>query len=353
MDDRSMDELQNPMVTDSEQDDAASDARDETNDDASQAADERNEFVAAWDEAEQRGAANAESPVNTDETFEPDERFNDASEPFVGRWNRLVSTTNWEKGRIVQQWRDAMIDDDAPASQYSDEAWARRVGGVTGQHVGRLRRVYQRFGAVCETYDGLYWSHFQAAIDWNDAEMWLEGAAQSSWSVAEMRRQRWDSLSEVDRAAAARVDSIAELTAGDVDEDFEPARNEKPLPDTVKPKFDEVHSGPRHDGPDFGADSDEGSSTNGRGKPEEESKSRDDGASIYSGDEARTISFVRPFENLAELPDDLAEAFEAYKLAILRHKLEGWQQISRDDVLASLDALKELAVAPSSSDAPF
>ena len=35
---------------------------------------------------------------------------------------------------------------------------------------------------------------------------------------------------------------------------------------------------------------------------------------------------------------------DAFKLAILRHKAEGWQQISRSDVLASLDALKELAM---------
>ena len=29
-----------------------------------------------------------------------------ASGPYLGRWNRLVSTTNWEKGRIICQWRE-------------------------------------------------------------------------------------------------------------------------------------------------------------------------------------------------------------------------------------------------------
>ena len=62
---------------------------------------------------------------------------------------------------------------------------------------------------------------------------------------------------------------------------------------------------------------------------------------------------MRPFENLGELPDDLAEAFDAFKLSILHHKQESWEQISRDDVLASLDALKELALAPSADDSPF
>jgi hypothetical protein len=65
------------------------------------------------------------------------------------------------------------------------------------------------------------------------------------------------------------------------------------------------------------------------------------------GEAEDEIQFVRPFENLAELPEDLAEAFESFKLAILRHKTDDWRQISRDDVLASLDALKELVLAPS------
>src|SRR6478735_7734535 len=101
-----------------------------------------------------------------------------ASQPFVGQWNRLVSTTNWDKGRIINDWRQALVAQDAAVTEYSDEAWGRLVGGVTGQHVGRLRRVSQRFGASQHQYAGLFWSHFQAALDWNDAEMWLEGAVQ-------------------------------------------------------------------------------------------------------------------------------------------------------------------------------
>ena len=42
----------------------------------------------------------------------------------------------------------------------------------------------------------------------------------------------------------------------------------------------------------------------------------------------------------------MSDAFEAYKLCILRHKLAGWQEISCDDMLASLDSLKQLALAP-------
>ena len=56
---------------------------------------------------------------------------------------------------------------------------------------------------------------------------------------------------------------------------------------------------------------------------------------------------MRPFASLAELPADLADAFESFKLAILRHKLAGWSEVAREDVLGALDSLKGLALAPS------
>ena len=33
----------------------------------------------------------------------------EASAEFLGRWSRLVSTTNWEKGHIINEWRQALI----------------------------------------------------------------------------------------------------------------------------------------------------------------------------------------------------------------------------------------------------
>ena len=34
-------------------------------------------------------------------------QVDDASRAFVGKWHTLVSTTNWEKGRIISEWRAA------------------------------------------------------------------------------------------------------------------------------------------------------------------------------------------------------------------------------------------------------
>ncbi|QDU28772.1 hypothetical protein ETAA8_38770 [Anatilimnocola aggregata] len=263
-----------------------------------------------------------------------------ASQPFVGQWNRLVSTTNWDKGRIILDWRQALLAQEAIVTEYSDEAWARLVGGVTGQHVGRLRRVFQRFGATQQQYAGLFWSHFQAALDWTDAEMWLEGAVQQNWSVSRMREQRWETLG----AVAADKPRSEDVVTNEKDEDFEPARNQKP---EISAKYEDVNAdvtGPRHEGSDFGDEGSGGSSTHGA------YADRDQTAGTAT---AEPIDLVRPFANLPELPDDLNDALEQFKLAILHHKTDGWKEVGLEDVLRSLDALKVLATAPSPENAPF
>jgi hypothetical protein len=254
-----------------------------------------------------------------------------ASQPFVGRWNRLVSMTNWEKGRIITEWRAALVAAGAPVAEYADEAWARRVGGVTGQHAGRLRRVYQRFGQKHDDYRDLYWSHFQSALDWDDAELWLEGAVQSGWSISEMRRKRWEAMG----ALAAEQPRDGDIVVAEIDEDFTPGSAADPGSPRASSEFPGA-SGPLPEGPDFG------------GVAPERAGRDAEGAALFAEETpGEAVPLVRPFEHLAELPADLAEAFEAFKLAILCHKTDQWRQISRADVLASLDALKALALAPS------
>lgn len=285
------------------------------------------EVNGGWQDASEAAAVMAE-PLS--------EELVTRSQPFVGRWNRLVSTTNWEKGRIISQWREALVAAGAAATEYADEAWALLVGGVSGQHVGRLRRVYQRFGTTFEKFAGLYWSHFQAAIDWPDAEMWLEGAVQSEWSVARMRQQRWETLGRVESERPQPADIVAEEPHAD---DSSTDGNAAPIHGT----YEEI-SGPLHEGPDFGDGESSGVSRSGSAASEL------DEAHDYS---RPPIELVQPFAALPALPDDLAEGFDAFKLALLRHKTDGWRQISRDDALRAIEALKMLALAPASEEAPF
>jgi hypothetical protein len=251
----------------------------------------------------------------------------EASTEYVGRWNRLVSTTNWEKGRIISDWRTAMQQADAPAASYTDDAWSRQVGGVTPQHVGRLRRVHERFGGVREQYPGLYWSHFQAALDWPDAEMYLEGAVQNNWSVAQMRDTRWEATG----AQPELQPQVADAVAGEVDEDFS-AAGSSPLPAAISESLGEVH------GTDDFSEFDDSESVSPLGDASHLSNA------VSAVADAPPL--LRPFESLPSLPADLKEAFELMKLAILAHKVCGWAEIARDDVLSVLESLRQLALAP-------
>jgi hypothetical protein len=260
--------------------------------------------------------------------------IDETTELYLGHWRRLVSTTNWDKGRIICEWRQMRTSSGATPGDISDEAWSRSVGNVTGQHVGRLRRTWERFSAVRNEYAGLYWSHFQAATDWNDAEMWLEGAVQSDWSVMDMRRQRATTLGLVDSAGAA--DHAA---AEPVDEDADPALGEQ------RSQAREVLvRDPASD-----ADDEPGAAENrlARSGDEDEMDYEDDehDAAAHGRADAEYAGGRSPLADLPSLPADVSEAFEAFKLCILRHKLADWADLSRADLLRSLEALKELALA--------
>ncbi len=265
----------------------------------------------------------ASDPALTDPALD-DPRAIEMSAPFVGQWVELISTTNWEKGKIISQWRAALRETFAPASTYSDEAWCRQVGGVTPQHVGRLRRVYDRFHQTHKTYAGLYWSHFLSALDWEDAEMWLEGAVQSKWSVSEMRRKRWETLG----GDPASEPKESEVSASTEDEDFTPLAESDPGT-SVADGPRSVAEGPRPDGPDFGDEDDVGS-------PAAESNSEADDSLAWE----ETAPPESPFAALPSLPVDLAEALEQFKLGIIRHRASGWSEVSQNDVVKALEALK-------------
>ncbi|MGE0609258.1 MAG: hypothetical protein AB7O62_19360 [Pirellulales bacterium] len=247
------------------------------------------------------------------------------SAEYLGRWNRLVSTTNWEKGRIIFEWRTALLAADARPTECSDEAWSQRAGNVSSQHVGRLRRVHERFADARDSFPGLFWSHFQAALDWQDAEMWLEGAVRSDWSVSAMRRQRWETLGSL----PAEEPQSKDIVSADYDEDVEPSL-EGPL--TAQDRAERADFEQAFDG--------------------DEQPEAADGPVPFDADSAQPFEAAgspppRNFAHLGQLPDDLAEAFESFKLAIVRHRIDGWRDVPLDDVLAALDALKSLAMSPS------
>jgi len=217
----------------------------------------------------------------------------------------------------------------ARPTEFSDETWSTLVGGVTPQHVGRLRRTYVRFHGQQETYAGLFWSHFLAALEWNDAELWLEGAVQNGWSVSLMRGARWEALG----GAAADEPQAADIVAAETEEESPAALLEAEGTAEIRDPG-EGSDGPRYEEADFGDEGPSDSAAEGAGTEHAEAP--------YD-----VAAPQRPFENLAALPSDLQEAVEAFKLAILHHKLAEWREVSTTDVVAALRALEQLALAPS------
>lgn len=250
--------------------------------------------------------------------------------PFVGQWNTLVSQTNWEKGKIIAQWRAALVDSGATPTSYSDETWSRQVGAVTSQHVGRLRRVFERFGGTQQSYPGLYWSHFLAAIDWDDAELWLEGAMRSNWSISEMRKTRWESAGGDPKHAP----KDEELITSEVDDDFNSLVAE-PEDETDREASDRIESsGPLAEDPDFG-DADQSYSD-----------ADDDGDAPFETEsaDASAVDTSNPFTSLPDLPLDIEEALESFKLCIVRHRSSQWADFSQKQMLDVIEALKTFAL---------
>ncbi|HUP82430.1 MAG TPA: hypothetical protein VM260_28005 [Pirellula sp.] len=276
--------------------------------------------------------SNVETPVEhptlTLET-EPDldARSLKVTAPFVGQWHTLISQTNWEKGKIIFEWRSALIAADAAISCFSDETWTKQVGAVTSQHVGRLRRVYERFGRTSKSYPGLYWSHFLAAIDWDDAELWLEGAMRSRWSISEMRKTRWVSNGG-DPKNGPRDE---ELITSELDDDFDPLTAEVDEESDREKRDRAESSGPLAEGPDFGDADYEPSIA-------DESQAGDSPFESESFDAAKDPG--NPFVGLPDLPPDIADALEQFKLSIVRHRASKWADISQKQMLDVLDALK-------------
>jgi len=260
-----------------------------------------------------------------------DPRWVELARPFIGQWNTLISTTNWEKGRIISQWRETLIASGSDATEYSDEAWARRVGGVTAPHVGRLRRVYDRFGSTYQTYAGVYWSHFLAALDWDDAPLWLEGAVQENWSVSQMREQRWQAQGAVE----SQRPTSSEVIEVDTDEDVVLPAQGGGRTREFDDQLDGVAVGPIPEGPDFG-DEEELSALGGTRGGEGA------GGGIVASEEDEPPAMIQPFKGLPDLPPDLSDAIEAMKLSILRHKSAGWRDVDVDTVQKYLDAMSVL-----------
>ena len=104
-----------------------------------------------------------------------------------------ISQCNWVIGHCACEWTERY------AAGRTDGDFGEQVG-LSADQVYQRRRVWETFADVRHEYGGLRWSHFYAAVTWDDAPDALGWAEEMAATVAEMRAwrraQRGDDLSQ-------------------------------------------------------------------------------------------------------------------------------------------------------------
>lgn len=312
-----------------------------------------NPSIAPWeDDFAQSGEIDPERSVmeTADEPVSPEKAVlaDEIASEFIGFWNRLVSQTNWEKGRVIHTWRTKLFEAQIPRSLWTDESISRRIGNVSSQHVGRLRRVFERFGDAAayrenDRFSHLYWSHYQAALDWEDADEWLEKASNESLSVALMRIARWEKYG----APADKKPKPEEIVPAEPDEDVNPLNDSDADIIDVGSLGDEAEEKTKPDKKKSTAEDADEETIDYSGDPEIQAElDRARGSDEVWLPQVRTTDAVlRSFADLPKLPDSLADPLDALKMAILDQRLAGWPDAEPAALVEWLRKLAELATA--------
>ncbi len=112
---------------------------------------------------------------------------------LVNRAREALSRCHWEIGECADQWTERH------ARGRTDADFGALIG-LSGDQVYQRRRVWQQFGEVADQFENLKWSHFYAALNWDDADDCLKWADDIKATVAQMkawrRAQRGEDLTE-------------------------------------------------------------------------------------------------------------------------------------------------------------
>lgn len=107
----------------------------------------------------------------------------ETEEQLISRAQVALSSCNWTIGECAALWTKRY------AKGRTDAAFGEMVG-ISADQAYQRRRVWETFGDVREQYGKLKWSHFYAAVTWDDAAACLGWAEDMEATVAEMRAWR-------------------------------------------------------------------------------------------------------------------------------------------------------------------
>jgi hypothetical protein len=122
----------------------------------------------------------------------------DSEEDLVNRAQEAVSHCRWVVGECAAQWTQRY------ARGRTDGDFAILIG-LSGDQVYQRRRVWETFAESRGDFQSLKWSHFYAALNWDDSADCLRWAEETHSTVAEMRAWR-----RAQRGEDLTVDAVEE-----------------------------------------------------------------------------------------------------------------------------------------------
>ncbi len=105
-------------------------------------------------------------------------------EEIIQASQRAYSDYRWLIGEYASKWTQRY------ARGRADCEFGYLVSSQDGEQIYQCRRVWETFSDIRSQFPYLKWSHFFAAMNWDDAAECLQWAEEAQATVAEMKAWR-------------------------------------------------------------------------------------------------------------------------------------------------------------------
>lgn len=161
----------------------------------------------------------------------------ETEQQLIDRAAAALSRSSWEIGECAALWTARY------AYGRTDEDFGQRIG-LDGQQIRQRRAVWETFADVRDSYPCIKWSHFRAALAWDDAAECLAWANENEATVAEMNA--WRRMQHGDDLTVASKDEEVMDDRGTAEGGMEPNGGMEPaglpqLPDGIALAADQPH----------------------------------------------------------------------------------------------------------------
>lgn len=136
----------------------------------------------------------------------------ETEEGLIQTAQRAISHCRWIVGECASKWTQRH------ARGRTDADFGTLVG-LSGDQIYQRRRVWETFSDVRDQFIALKWSHFYAALNWDDAADCLQWADETQSTIAEMkawrRALRGEDLTSEPEASEPDTSAFASYLSGE------------------------------------------------------------------------------------------------------------------------------------------